>query len=58
MLYTSALVMFEWAIGNTLAAVFIVYLLDLSIMLFRKRFGRINTAKKTLIDEKFLMQQY
>lgn len=40
---------------NTVISLLVVFAFDLLFSTFRSRFGRINTARKTVINEKYLL---
>ena len=53
--YTITLCMFENAFNSTLVAVCVVYAFDYFIMAARRKFGRVNTAKKALLEDRYIL---
>jgi hypothetical protein len=49
------LTLFEWVFDTTLAGVLVAFVIDSAICWARLRWGRINTARKTMIDERFMV---
>ena len=47
--------LFKWATGNSVISITLVYIIEKGLWFLRQKLGEGNLARKTLIDEKFLM---